>query len=945
MLNAIDYQLCHDEVRQQANETQLAPVMLQNNRTNLLALGQYFPQLGQQLEQYQPTRFSPFVTREQQLNIMYVMRARALYGITPLQQVQQQLADFYQAALYVDKQQTYSVIEPQICPGASLNTIYPGIEARYQAVDSTRSASLVILGCGLGLHLLELVKAGCWSSILLVEPEFDLLKVSLLSADWAAFLDYCNSHHIALEIQTQQQGHELLHSVTQWLTQQDVVGFYLYRHYQYPLFNRLELDLALGRIHWSRLDELAVSESMEMRHYEFGFSLAHYLSESSHSVADQSLFKRNAESFEQFLPDIAASFRQYQPQRWILFADAHQQPNVLDLEQGTTLYLDDGQQASLDYLAHYQAHPKLEKMDARIGARKASPYLHYRYSDQLKTLVQELPEDGFHSLPHKLPSFLMYGCGLGYQLEQLVMHYEIDNFILYEPNADYFYASLFTMNWCDVLQRLDSLQSNLYLNIGDNGEHMVDDILSRLNYSGMHILSYTFFYISYYQRDFDQHIRHTREHMKVLLNISEYYDHAFYNWTHTRESLTQNCPYLLKQLSPVYRQQMADLPVFIVGNGPSLDQSVEVLKAYQDRAIIISCGTSLKALYKYGIKPDFHAEVEQTRSTYHWICQVPDKAWLKQIDLLTVNGVHPDVSSLFRQTFLCFKRGEAATLAALLADPDAGRYQDILYSYPTVSNCAVAYVLALGFKQLYLFGVDLGFTDPRYHHSQQSAYFKEQDGKEIYDYTKHGVGLQVPGNFDDYVFTKYEFRYSAEIIEKTLAEYRGVDCYNTSHGAFIQGTIPLPLDYLLITNDPIDKSAFRKWLLSEAYDNQSSVLAAHLADWFGDGHMLMFLDKLLELAEQPCQNWSEALRLQNQQMALLAASAQNTRSLFFVLMRGTINFSLTYLTRLAFSCDDEPLCMQRYQQGQAIWIDYIKAIQKHYQSPESVFDQTPGLNF
>ncbi|MFM2485074.1 motility associated factor glycosyltransferase family protein [Celerinatantimonas yamalensis] len=944
MLNAIDYQLCSDEARQQANEAQLAPVLLKRQQLNLAALAQVDEALAEKIKQHLAVAFAPFVTRKKYINVMHVSRARALYPVVPPEYVARQVADFCRHALCIDKRQDYSQITPQRENAQNVRDIFPGIEQRYVSLDVTPGEALVVLGCGLGHHLLALAQSSQWQSIVIVEPQFDLLKASMISGPWHTFLHYCQFHHIDLTIIAGHEGSDNLPQLQQWLIDQPAQSFHVFRHYQYPLFCRIEMDLALGRVHWQKLTSLASRDSKQDRYYEFSFSLNHYL-DVTRAPCNSGYFDANCRAFRQFLPEIADSFASYQAKRWVLFQSGETSWNVIDIEQGNSLFLDDAEQESLEYLRHYGKHPRLDALDARNGARKSSPYLHYDYSDKLKALVQELPQESFQQLPRKLPSFLMYGCALGYQLQALVNDHEVDNLIIYEPNSDYFYASLILIDWQRILTSLDERQANLYLNIGDNGENMVDDILTRLSYSGIHILSYTFFYVSYYQSEFDQHIRQTREHFKILLNISEYYDHAFYNLTHTRESFAQNRPYLRTQRDHRFQQELAQIPVFIVGNGPSLDGAVEALREYQDRAIIISCGTSLKALYQYGIRPDFHAEVEQTRSTYHWICQVPDKQWLKQIDLLTVNGVHPDVSDLFRQTLLCFKRGEAATLAHLLANSEGSSYQDILYSYPTVSNCAVAYTLALGFKQIYLFGVDLGFKDPRYHHSQQSAYFKEQDGSEIYDYAQHGVGLRVPGNFDDYVFTKYEFRYSAEIIEKTLAEYVGVDCYNTSDGSLIQGTTPLRLDQLLILNEPLDKAHFRQQLLATAYDTQTNQIATCLNDWFSDSQFDSYIDSLLDILEQPCASWQAVLAQLTQQMAVLGSAASNYHSLFFVLMRGSMNSCLTYLTRLAFSGEDQQLCMHRYEQGKVIWQDYLRAIRQHYTVHQGSFDQTPGLDF
>merc|ERR1711975_122901 len=102
---------------------------------------------------------------------------------------------------------------------------------------------------------------------------------------------------------------------------------------------------------------------------------------------------------------------------------------------------------------------------------------------------------------------------------------------------------------------------------------------------------------------------------------------------------------------------------FMVGNGPSIDASIDTIKEYQDKAIIISCGTALQVLHRYGIKPDFHAEIEQNRSTYDWAKSIYDDEYLKNVDLMSCNGIHPDTAELYRNIFLAFKEGESSSIS------------------------------------------------------------------------------------------------------------------------------------------------------------------------------------------------------------------------------------------------------------------------------------------
>ena len=90
-----------------------------------------------------------------------------------------------------------------------------------------------------------------------------------------------------------------------------------------------------------------------------------------------------------------------------------------------------------------------------------------------------------------------------------------------------------------------------------------------------------------------------------------------------------------------------------------------------------------------------------------------------------------------------------------------------------MTNSALSNVLALGFKQIYLFGIDLGAKDPSSHHSKHSAYYRK-DGEQIYqNFWKNMADYQVKGNFQDVVYTKHEFKFSAEVLAQALAEYQG----------------------------------------------------------------------------------------------------------------------------------------------------------------------------
>ncbi|MEE1672891.1 DUF115 domain-containing protein [Agarivorans aestuarii] len=946
MLNNFNFQVHSNEQKQSELETAMGPFIQRRFKQNVKAIHELFPEHFKNIVQHELSTLTPVITRTKHLNISNNVKAKTLYDINPDKQVTKQVDAFLKHALLVEdgrvKGEQISVTESEL---GSLQELYPTLEQKLVPVDD-RSDNLVILGCGLGIHLEKLLSIKNWNSVLIVEPNIELLHNSLYGANWSAILRRTKQQNCKLELVISDTADCGLKGLENWQAERQLPHFYLFRHYQLNAFNMFEMGLRHEGKSLSELVETCKQPLDDDRIYECELPLSCYFLENANQASILSearanyhtRYQHNSEAFENSFPDIAAAFSQYKAKEWLLFLMPNGEANLLNKKTGSVFFQHSPQEEAKEYFEHYKKHPRMDMLDARYTLRKPSPFIHYEYSDKLRALVQELPEEDLN-LPQKIPSFIMYGVGLGQQIESLFTEHEVDSFILYEPEWDYFFASIFVTDWAKVIEKSEQSNGKLYLNIGDDGSNMYDDIYSRLHAHGINMLSYTFFFISYFNRNLDENIRNTREQLKILLNISEYFDHSFFNLTHTNEALRRNCHLMLNKKPQSIADKIADTPVFLVGNGPSLDQSVEVIKANQGKAIIVSCGTALKALYEVGIKPDFHAEVEQTNATTLWISQVPDKAWLKSISLLTVCGVHPNVMEMFKDSFMGMKLGESSSLAYAQIDPRVGELQGILYSYPTVSNCALSSVIKLGFKQIYMFGVDLGFSDPSYHHSQHSAYYKE-GGEELYDYTQHGTGFRVPGNFEDYVFTKHEFKFSAEVMVKTIAEANGLECYNTSNGAFIEGTSPLPLDFVLLGNQDLDKADFLQDLANKAYTQAFSPAADSLDAHFSKERFDIHFELLSELWEKPCESQDDVLELLHSHNDLVKSSRSDPHSLFYLLMRGSSSFCMTYLTRLAFSTSDEQLSIERFQDGAELWKEYLQQARDFYWQHWGEFDQT-----
>ena len=137
-----------------------------------------------------------------------------------------------------------------------------------------------------------------------------------------------------------------------------------------------------------------------------------------------------------------------------------------------------------------------------------------------------------------------------------------------------------------------------------------------------------------------------------------FFDDERVSLSHTAHNLKNN----IKLFKP-YPNTKKMPPAFIVGNGPSLDELLPMIKQHKDDAVIFSCGTTLGSLYKAGIKPDFHVEMERVAWVEDWILAGTDEEFRKDIIGLGLNTLHPDSLAMFERSGFAKKPNDLGTVA------------------------------------------------------------------------------------------------------------------------------------------------------------------------------------------------------------------------------------------------------------------------------------------
>ena len=225
------------------------------------------------------------------------------------------------------------------------------------------------------------------------------------------------------------------------------------------------------------------------------------------------------------------------------------------------------------------------------------------------------------------------------------------------------------------------------------------------------------------------------------------------------------------------------IPV-IVGNGPSLDDDLPLLKQYSKQLLIVSCGTSITTLLKHDIVPNIHVEMERTLSNYTLKIDTLHDPRLKATTLIGLNTIAPQLLKCFNHHILFAKAHDAG---ALLIQPQVS---PLFHCNPTVTNMAASALCRLGFHEQVLVGCDYGYLNPQKHHSLDSDYFNQHSQL---SHAKFSKELTVEGNFTPRVYTNRIFHEAKIAIENLLSTQKCLKIFNCSHGAKILGAVPITL--------------------------------------------------------------------------------------------------------------------------------------------------------
>lgn len=513
-------------------------------------------------------------------------------------------------------------------------------------------------------------------------------------------------------------------------------------------------------------------------------------------VVDSERVGRNLRAFQTWMPGLAAKLEAHRPQsRLVRNADGD-----WDVEfRGEYLYGPGGRARAEAAATASATAPENRVNMAPLSSRNVdlvtnrflNQILRRGTAEGLEFLRYPSASAGFH--------LVSFGLGLGYQIPVMLDQVDPVSVCIVEPNFDFLYHSLAVMDWEPVLDKAKNGRHHVTVITSDNPGQIAKDVRAHLRYSCPIMVDWTRYVQAY-------------PNPVIASAIAEFYRDAHLigiglGFFHDEMEMVRASYMNLRDPDyHVFRQDVHPLPtpVFVVGSGPSLDDDIETIKEFQDRAVIISCGTAARVLLANGIRPDFQMLLENGAAPYRALKAVAEEFGFGDTVLIASNTVDPRVKGLFKKAVFYFRN--ALSSYALFSPGDVHTLDE---SGPTVTNTGLSAALGMGFREIYLFGVDLGTRNQGRHHSKDSLYRHDGDDKDelagamTFDTVYDQVDL---ANFGGLAHTEAIMLWTRDSLSRVIANYRpSAQVYNCSDGLLIENARPMSSASIRLKSTPEDK--------------------------------------------------------------------------------------------------------------------------------------------
>ena len=522
-------------------------------------------------------------------------------------------------------------------------------------------------------------------------------------------------------------------------------------------------------------------------------------------MINQSLFDANLRFFEQNFPALYERIRAQGP---LLAQPVIEDGAIIDIDLGSDrLYKNDARRTSKEQAEFFAAAPARSGYKGVEGITSDS-MVSRRFFEGMVAGMREHDIRDLSPTPVGRSAYMfIFGVGLGYHLPHLAEKIDVDHFVVLEAADEFLSLSMRCIDYAQLNEDLKARGATLHFVVSQESLPLNAGMLAVVDACGEIFLDGVYLYRHYPFWPLDEAYNRFLVEIPFRLIGRGYYEDERKMIRNAAANLHKFDHYLL---TGNFRRRY-DIPAFIIAAGPSLDESLDYIRQWQNHAIIFSAGTAIQPLLAAGITPDYHVELENTPHTFK-MCeyilernkeQFPDGKFsgVKMLGSVTVN---PRVPALFDENYFFYRDLVVSTTAF-------GQGVTVMNGVaPCIANTAVAVAARLGFETMYLFGSDCGWRDARHHHSKNTIYYTIDE----YELSEKDKEYATPGNFGGTIYSNLVLTWTREMLEQKIQIFK-LTAFNCSDGAFIKGSIPKLVETLDFPQI-VDKEAVFKRIRDES---------------------------------------------------------------------------------------------------------------------------------
>lgn len=387
--------------------------------------------------------------------------------------------------------------------------------------------------------------------------------------------------------------------------------------------------------------------------------------------------------------------------------------------------------------------------------------------------------------------FIFIGTLLGFHINDIHNKIKQQAYLIVEPSLEIFRLSLFFTDYEEI-----SKTSKLFFSIQENELEIKKNILEFLEYKNI----------------FNNYIKFE------LASEKEYYLIELLKKTFicTNPLITPFSENILS-LERGYKNikntngllKITDLallnniPILILGAGPSLEKYQDFIKQYHEKFLIIAVGASLKRLQYLDIIPDIIINIDKKEEILEQF-NIDEKYYKNSIIFLGPKTHHKIIEKISSENIFIVQENDEISKDSKTID------------CVSVGDFSTKLFLELGAKEIYLLGIDASFDEHKTHDSTHSNYNK------IFVDSYEAEIIEVTGNFKEYVKTNLLYNEIINSFQRIILE-KDVIIYNLSDGAKLENCLPLnPKNF---DTHNLNKLEIKKNLLKNLKSNSLQILS------------------------------------------------------------------------------------------------------------------------